>query len=188
LATFASVVPAGLIWARFEHVSLKKSAVDSKLDPNPTFFGLDLADSTPRAKSASPTKTAPVAKAARGPQTRVTKAKPVDSKAKPAKKAVKAKAKPSAPTKPVAKKKLVAVPAKSKPVKKSASKRLSTLKKVEIVSPKSSLPAAKKNAVGSKAKPTRSVAKKAPSSPRASQTKPVPASRKGSGGRSDKTP
>ena len=39
LVTFASVVPAGLIWARFEHVSLKKAAVDSELDQNSTFRG-----------------------------------------------------------------------------------------------------------------------------------------------------
>ena len=84
-------------------------------------FGLDMADDTPRAKSASPTKAAPVAKAARVPEKHVTKAKPVAAKPKPAKKAVKAKTKPTAPTMPAPKKKRVAAPTKPKPAKKSAS-------------------------------------------------------------------
>jgi uncharacterized Zn finger protein len=135
-------------------------------------FGLDLADATPPAKSAHPTKTAPVAKAARAPQPRVIKAKPVVPKTKPAEKAVKAKPKPSTPTKPVAKKKPVAAPTKPKPVQKSASNGPARMKKAQIASPKSGLSAAKKKtvAVSSKAKPTRSVAKK----DRAAQTKPIP--------------
>jgi uncharacterized Zn finger protein len=129
-------------------------------------FGLDMANSTPPAKSVPSTKGRPLAKAARVPETRVTKAKPGAAKPKPAKKAAKSKAKPFAPTKPVAKKKPVAAPAKAKPVKKSASKGPAPTKKAQIASPKSSLPAAKKNAVASKAKPTRSVAKKASAAPR----------------------
>ena len=84
-------------------------------------FGLDMAISTKSAKSAHSTKGRPVAKAARVPETHVTKAKPVAAKPKPAKKAVKAKAKPTAPTMPVPKKKRVAAPTKPKPAKKSAS-------------------------------------------------------------------
>src|ERR1039457_1876264 len=84
-------------------------------------FGLDMAISTKSAKSAHSTKGTPVAKAARVPETHVTKAKPVAAKPKPAKKAVKAKAKPTAPTMPVPKKKRVAAPTKPKPAKKSAS-------------------------------------------------------------------
>src|ERR1017187_1300507 len=85
-------------------------------------FGLDMAISTKSAKSAHSTKGRPVAKAARVPETHVTKAKPVAAKPKPAKKAVKAKAKPTAPTMPVPKKKRVAAPTKTKPAKKSASR------------------------------------------------------------------
>jgi uncharacterized Zn finger protein len=151
-------------------------------------FGLELAGSTARAKAALPGKTPPVAKAARVQKTRVSKAKAVDTKTKTAKKAVKAKAKPSTPSKLVAKKKSVAAPVKAKPVKKSASKRPSTLKKAENVSPKSSLPVARKNAIASKPKPTRPVARKAPAAPRASQAKPVSDSRKRSAGRLAKTP
>src|ERR1035437_365178 len=84
-------------------------------------FGLELAGSTTRAKSAHSTKGRPVAKAARVPETHVTKAKPVAAKPKPAKKAVKAKTKPTAPTMPAPKKKRVAAPTKPKPAKKSAS-------------------------------------------------------------------
>jgi len=84
-------------------------------------FGLDMAISTKSAKSAHSTKGRPVAKAARVPETHVTKTKPVAAKPKPAKKAVKAKAKPTAPTMPVPKKKRVAAPTKPKPAKKSAS-------------------------------------------------------------------
>jgi len=36
LVTFASVVPAGLVWARFERISLKKVTVESEHDPNST--------------------------------------------------------------------------------------------------------------------------------------------------------
>jgi uncharacterized Zn finger protein len=152
-------------------------------------FGLDMANSTQPAKSAPSTKGRPVAKAARAPETRVTKAKPGAAKPKPAKKAVKSKAKPTAPTVPVVKKKQVAAPRKPKPAKKSANKRPAPMEKAEMASPKSGPPAAKKKftAVASKAKPTRSVAKKSPAAPRISQAKPVPASRKGSGGRSAKT-
>ena len=139
-------------------------------------FGLDLADSTPPAKSAHPTKARPAAKAARIQETRVTKAKRIATKTKPAKKDVQANAKPSAPTKPVAKKKPVAEPMKPKPVQKSASNGTARMKKAQIASPKSGVPAAKKKtvAVSSRAKPTRSVAKKALATPRASQTKPFP--------------
>jgi uncharacterized Zn finger protein len=97
-------------------------------------FGLELAGSTTRAKTASPAKAALVAKAARVSKTRATKANPVDTKTKLGKKTVKAK--PSVPSKPVVKKKAVAAPTKPKPVKKSASKKPSILKKAEIVSPK----------------------------------------------------
>ncbi len=140
-------------------------------------FGLDLADSTPPAKSARPTKTAAAAKAVRAKETPVPNAKPVATKSKPAKKSVKRKAmaKPIAPAKPVAKKKPVAEPAMAKPVKKSASKKPAPVKKAEMASPKSGLFAAKKKstAVVSKAKPTRSVARKTPAAPRVSKTKPV---------------
>jgi uncharacterized Zn finger protein len=153
-------------------------------------FGLDLANSTPPAKSVPSTKGRPVAKAARVPETRVTKAKPVAAKPKPAKQAVKAKAKPTAPTEPVALEKQVAAPRKPKPVKKSASKKPAPLKKAEIASPKSGVPAAKMKSavVASKAKPTRSVAKKATAAQRVSQAKPAPASRKGSGVRLAQAP
>jgi hypothetical protein len=152
-------------------------------------FGLDLANSTPPAKSVPSTKGRPVAKAARGPETRVTKAKPVAAKPKPAKKAVKSKAKPTAPTVPVVKKKQVAASRKHRPAKKSASKKPAPLKKAEIASPESGLPAAKEKftAVASKSKSTRMIVKKVPAAPRVSQAKPVPASREGSGGRSAKT-
>ena len=140
-------------------------------------FGLDMANSTPPAKSAPSTKPRPIAKAVRVPETRVIKAKPGATKSKPAKKAVKRKAtaKPIAPAKPVAKKKPVAKPAMAKPVKKSASKKPAPVKKAEMASPKSGLFAAKKKstAVVSKAKPTRSVARKTPAAPRVSKTKPV---------------
>jgi uncharacterized Zn finger protein len=138
-------------------------------------FGLDLADATPRAKSAPPAKTAPATKATRATKTRAAKARPAATKTRPAKKAVKAKAKPSAPTKPVAKKKPVAAPTKPKPVRNPASKGLAPKNRTQIAFPKSGLPAAKKNtaAVASKAKSTRSVAKKASASSRASQTKSV---------------
>jgi uncharacterized Zn finger protein len=146
-------------------------------------FGLDLADSTPRAKSA------PATKAAQAKETRVTKAKPGAAKPKPAKKAVKSKAKPSAPTTPVAKKKKVAAPANPKPARKSASKKPAPMKRSEIAAPKSGLPAAKKKftAIASKARSTRSVVRKSHAAPRVSQAKPAPVSRKGSGGRSVKT-
>jgi uncharacterized Zn finger protein len=124
-------------------------------------FGLDLADSAPRAKSTSSTKAARATNATRAKKTRITKARPAAAKTKPAKKAVKATAKPSAPSKPVAKKKPVVAPTKPKTVKKS-----STLKKAEIVFRKSSFPAAKKNAVARKA--------------HASQAKPVSVFRNGS--------
>ncbi len=147
-------------------------------------FGLDMANSTQPAKSAPSANARPVAKAARVPETREIKAKPVAAKPKPAKKAVKTKAKPTAPTMPVAKKKQVAVPTKPRQARKSASKGPAPMKKAEIASPKSGLPAARKKftAVASKAKSTRMIAKKLPAAPRVSQAKPVPASRKGSGG------
>jgi len=148
-------------------------------------FGLDLAavtpraDSTPRAKAAPrakskpPSKTTSVAKPARAAQTRVTKAKPVAPKTKPAKKS----AKPAAPIKPVAKTKPVAAHAKTKPAKKSKSKVSAPMKKSEMVSPKSGLPQAKKKftSVASKAKPNRLSAKKSPSVSRASRSNPVSA-------------
>ena len=130
-------------------------------------FGLDMADSTQPAKSRPS-----------------TKAKPVAAKPKPAKKALKAKANPTAPTMPVPKKKRVAAPTKPKPAKKSASKKAASINKEEIASPKNGLPAAKKKsmAVAGNAKSTRLIAWQAPVSSRASQMKPVPSSRKGSGG------
>jgi uncharacterized Zn finger protein len=147
-------------------------------------FGLDLADSTPRAKSAPPTKAALLAKGARAKETIATKAKPVATKTKPVTKAVKNKAKLSTPTKPVAKKKSVAAAVKPQPVKKSATKKPAPKKKAADPSKQSSLSAAKKKTttVASKAKPSRSAAKKAPAAQRAAQTKLVPAARKGSGG------
>ncbi|MDR3726335.1 MAG: SWIM zinc finger family protein [Terracidiphilus sp.] len=116
-------------------------------------FGLDLADSAPLARSAPATKGRPVAKVTRVLETHVTKAIAVATKIRPAKKAAKARAKPSAPSMPVA------APTKPKPAKKSASKGLASMKKTEIVSPKSGLPAATKKsvAVAGKAKPTRRV-------------------------------
>jgi uncharacterized Zn finger protein len=147
-------------------------------------FGLDMANVTQPAKSAPSANARPVAKATPLPETRDFKAKPVAAKSKPTKKDVKAKVKPTAPTTPVAKKKQVAAPRKLKPAKESASKGPAPMKKVELASPKSGLPAAKKNftAVASRAKSTRMTARKVPAAPRVSRAKPVPASRKGSGG------
>jgi len=148
-------------------------------------FGLDIADSAPPAKSARRAKTAPLAKVAQAKETRMTKARPVAASTSPAKKA--GKAKPPTPTKPVAKKKLVAVATKLPAAKKSAVKKLTPQKKPKIVSSKSGRPAEKEIVLG-KAKPSRSAAKKASATPRTAQTKPGPASRKGSAGRSAKTP
>jgi hypothetical protein len=52
LVTFLSIVPVGLIWARFEHVSLRKITAESeqaKLDPAPTKppEGLELVERVP---------------------------------------------------------------------------------------------------------------------------------------------
>ncbi|MHB1699381.1 MAG: SWIM zinc finger family protein [Acidobacteriaceae bacterium] len=153
-------------------------------------FGLDMANSPQPAKSAPSANARPVAKAARVPETSKIKARPVAAKPKPAKKAAKTKAKPSAPTMPVAKKKQMAVPTKSRQARKSASKGSAPRKKAEVASPKTALPAARKKftAVASKASSTRRIAKKAPTAPRVSQAKPVPASRKGFGGRIAQTP
>lgn len=125
-------------------------------------FGLDLADSTQAAKSATSAKGRLVAKAPRAKETQVIRAEPVAARAKSAKKDVKAKAKPSAPTKPVAKKKPMAAPAKAKPAKKSVSKKPASKKKAEIVFQRSSLPAAKKKSGASRARAAWSVTNKAP--------------------------
>jgi uncharacterized Zn finger protein len=131
-------------------------------------FGLDLADSTPSAKSTRPAKAAPLAQSAQAKETRRTKSKPAGAKPKPAKRAVKADAKPTAPTKLEAKKKQVVASTKPKPAKKSASKAPAPTSEAEIASSKRGLLAAKKEfiAVAGKAKSTRSMAKKAPVSSR----------------------
>ena len=136
-------------------------------------FGLDMANAT------RPAKSAPSAKA-----------RPVAAKPKPAKKAVKTKAKPTAPTASVAKKKQLAVPSTPRQARKSPRKGPAPMKKMEIASLKSGLPAAKKkfNVVAGRAKSTRMIAQKVSAAPRVSQAKPVSASRKASEGRMAQTP